>query len=105
MDHDAYSHASGVTQPETEPLGHESTETTHIYLEADRITTAHVLQKLTPAGVGVPRFRAKDDVLSFLTTQRLCAAEHDENHITRSFVVLTSHNPELRIIAVMRCSA
>jgi hypothetical protein len=68
MGHDACSHASRVTQQETEPLGHESTETTHIYLEADRITTAHVIQKLAPASVGGLRFMAKDDVMAFLAT-------------------------------------
>jgi integrase/recombinase XerD len=49
-------------------LGHESTETTHRYLEADLTTTAYALQKLVPAGVEVPRFRAQDDVLAFLAT-------------------------------------
>jgi hypothetical protein len=49
-------------------LGHESTETTHRYLEADLTTKEYALQKLVPAGVEVPRFRAKDDVLAFLAT-------------------------------------
>jgi hypothetical protein len=49
-------------------LGHESTETTHRYLEADRATKEYALQKLAPAGREVPRFRAKDDVLAFLAT-------------------------------------
>jgi len=68
MGHDACAHASGVTQQETEPLGHESTETTHMYLDADLTTKEYALQKLAPAGVEVPHFRAKDDVLAFLAT-------------------------------------
>ena len=49
-------------------LGHESTETTHMYLEADLATKEYALQKLAPTGMEVPRFRAKDDVLAFLAT-------------------------------------
>ncbi len=47
-------------------LGHESTQTTHIYLEADLETKERALNKLAPAGVEVPRYRAKDEVLAFL---------------------------------------
>lgn len=47
-------------------LGHESIETTHIYLEADLATKEQALGKLAPAGVEVPRFKAKDEVLAFL---------------------------------------
>jgi len=49
-------------------LGHESIETTHIYLEADLTTKERALNKLAPAGVEVPRFKAKDEVLAFLAT-------------------------------------
>jgi len=49
-------------------LGHESIETTHIYLEADLQTKERALSKLAPAGSEVPRFKAKDDVLAFLAT-------------------------------------
>src|SRR5262245_1181190 len=49
-------------------LGHESIETTHIYLEADLTTKERALNKLAPAGAEVPRFKAKDDVLAFLAT-------------------------------------
>jgi integrase/recombinase XerD len=49
-------------------LGHESSETTHIYLEADLQTKERALSKLAPAGAEVPRFKAKDDVLAFLAT-------------------------------------
>jgi len=47
-------------------LGHESIETTHIYLEADLTTKERALNKLAPAGAEVPRFKAKDEVLAFL---------------------------------------
>lgn len=47
-------------------LGHESIETTHIYLETDLATKEKALNKLAPAGAEVPRFKAKDEVLAFL---------------------------------------
>ncbi|HEX4950021.1 MAG TPA: tyrosine-type recombinase/integrase [Blastocatellia bacterium] len=46
-------------------LGHESTETTHIYLEADLQTKEQALEKLTPAGQEFKRYRAEDKVLAF----------------------------------------
>ncbi len=49
-------------------LGHESIETTHVYLEADLTTKEQALQKLAPAGKEVPRFKATDEVLAFLAT-------------------------------------
>jgi site-specific recombinase XerD len=49
-------------------LGHESIETTHIYLEADLTMKERALNKLAPAGAEVPRFKAKDEVLAFLAT-------------------------------------
>jgi integrase/recombinase XerD len=49
-------------------LGHERTETTHLDVEADLATKEHALQKRAPAGMEVPRFRAKDDGLAFLAT-------------------------------------
>ena len=49
-------------------LGHESIETTHVYLEADLATKERALNKLAPAGAEVPRFKAKDEVLAFLAT-------------------------------------
>jgi integrase/recombinase XerD len=47
-------------------LGHESVETTHVYLEADLQTKERALNKVAPAGAEVPRFKADDKVLSFL---------------------------------------
>jgi integrase/recombinase XerD len=49
-------------------LGHEQLDTTHMYLEADLATKERALDKLTPVGGAVPRFKAKDDVLAFLST-------------------------------------
>jgi integrase len=49
-------------------LGHESIETTHIYLEADLKTKERALEKLAPAGTTAPRYKAKGEVLAFLAT-------------------------------------
>jgi integrase len=49
-------------------LGHESMETTHIYLEADLATKERALEKLAPAGAAIPRFTAQEEVLAFLAT-------------------------------------
>jgi integrase/recombinase XerD len=48
-------------------LGHESVETTHIYVEADLTLKEQALAHLTPAGPGAGRFKAKDAVLTFLS--------------------------------------
>jgi site-specific recombinase XerD len=47
-------------------LGHESIETTHVYLEADLATKERALAKLTPAEGTVSRFKPVDSVLAFL---------------------------------------
>lgn len=49
-------------------LGHESIETTHIYLEADLKTKERALEKLAPAGLTVRRYKAEDEVLAFLAS-------------------------------------
>ena len=49
-------------------LGHESTETTHVYIEADLATKERALEKLAPAGQKPPRYKAGDAVLAFLAT-------------------------------------
>lgn len=49
-------------------LGHESLETTHIYVEADLAMKEQALQKLAPAGRDAPRFKADDKLLAFLAT-------------------------------------
>jgi len=49
-------------------LGHESLETTHVYVEADLATKERALEKLMPMP-GIPaRYRADDKLLDFLAT-------------------------------------
>ena len=48
-------------------LGHESLETTHVYVEADLATKERALNKLAPMPPGVPaRYRPDDKLLAFL---------------------------------------
>jgi integrase/recombinase XerD len=49
-------------------LGHESIETTHIYLQADLATKERALQKLAPVEEQSMRFTAADPLLAFLTS-------------------------------------
>jgi len=49
-------------------LGHESIETTHVYLEADLATKERALSKVAPAGAATSRFKAEDKVMAFLAT-------------------------------------
>jgi integrase/recombinase XerD len=49
-------------------LGHESIETTHVYVEVDMPTKERALQKLAPAGASVRKFTPGDRVLAFLAT-------------------------------------
>ena len=49
-------------------LGHESTETTHVYIEADLAIKERALEKLAPAGQKPSRYKAGDAVLAFLAT-------------------------------------
>ena len=48
-------------------LGHESLETTHIYIEADLQMKQQALEKVAPAGQGFRRFNPADDLLAFLS--------------------------------------
>jgi site-specific recombinase XerD len=47
-------------------LGHESIETTHVYVEADMATKERALEKLSPPESSGRRFKADDALLSFL---------------------------------------
>jgi integrase/recombinase XerD len=48
-------------------LGHESLETTHVYVEADLATKERALDKLAPVPPGTPaRYRPDDKLLAFL---------------------------------------
>lgn len=49
-------------------LGHESTETTHKYIEADLATKERALAKLPDAGKNLRRFKADDELLAFLAS-------------------------------------
>ncbi len=48
-------------------LGHETTETTHVYIEADLATKERALNKLAPPTAHVPKLKVKDSVLAFLS--------------------------------------
>jgi site-specific recombinase XerD len=47
-------------------LGHESVDTTQMYLDADLVTKERALALTAPAGVARRRFRAPDSLLAFL---------------------------------------
>lgn len=49
-------------------LGHESIETTHIYLQTDLKTKERALEKLEPVEGDLPRFKAEDPLLRFLAS-------------------------------------
>ena len=49
-------------------LGHESIETTHMYLEADLAMKEKALGKLDPVESEWKRFQANDPLLEFLAT-------------------------------------
>jgi integrase/recombinase XerD len=49
-------------------LGHESIETTHVYVEADLASKERALTKLAPAGAKIHRFKPNDALLAFLNT-------------------------------------
>jgi integrase/recombinase XerD len=49
-------------------LGHESIETTHIYVEADLATKERALERIAPANSSVRRFKADDTLLAFLAS-------------------------------------
>ena len=48
-------------------LGHETIETTHIYIQADLRMKERALEKLAPPDTATPRFQADDALLSFLS--------------------------------------
>ena len=49
-------------------LGHETIETTHIYVEADLSMKERALDKLAPPNTSTPRFQADDALLAFLSS-------------------------------------
>jgi len=50
-------------------LGHESIETTNVYLHANLAMKERALGKLAPAGTRFRRFEADDSLLAFLDAQ------------------------------------
>jgi integrase/recombinase XerD len=53
-------------------LGHESVETTQIYLHADLSIKERAIARTAPPDVKPGRYRASDSPLVFLDGQRLC---------------------------------
>ena len=49
-------------------LGHESVQTTHVYVEADLAAKQRALSKLKPVGTNVRRYKPQDQGLAFLAT-------------------------------------
>jgi site-specific recombinase XerD len=47
-------------------LGHESVETTHVYLEADLELKRRMLEKTTPQGGASAVYKPEDALLAFL---------------------------------------
>ncbi len=47
-------------------LGHESVETTYMYLHADLELKEEALARTTPSNVRLPRYRPDDELLAFL---------------------------------------
>jgi integrase/recombinase XerD len=47
-------------------LGHESTTTTHMYIEADLSMKERALERLQPPQTGIPRYRPPDKLMQFL---------------------------------------
>jgi hypothetical protein len=81
-------------------LGHESVETTQIYLEANLAMKEEILAKTTPPGGKPGRYRAGDALLAFLKDLRsgLCRATARPNvpdpSIDRHFRNPNSLHPE-----------
>lgn len=61
-------------------LGHESVETTHVYLNADLELKRRVLAKTAPPGSSAATFRPDDALLTFLNNlqcRKLCRVSAD----------------------------
>jgi len=59
---------SAVKRSEYGSFGHESIETTHIYVEADLAIKERALERIAPANCSVRRFKADDTLLAFLAS-------------------------------------
>src|SRR3546814_4669366 len=61
-------------------LGHEDTATTHMYVQADLAMKEQALMKLQPGTAAPGRFRASDNLMSFLKTLRGLIPYRSEEH-------------------------
>jgi integrase len=61
-------------------LGHESLDTTQIYLQADLASREAALSRLSPTESGYRRFQASDRLLAFLQGLRLCRPDRYSPH-------------------------
>ena len=57
-------------------LGHESSQTTHIYEHADAALKERAIARTAPLGAKPGRYRPSDTLLAFLENLRLCSARH-----------------------------
>ena len=64
-------------------LGHNSIQTTEIYLRADQADKLDAIQAITPPKQRRGKFRAPDKLLSFLKTQTLCGANSSEAYTAK----------------------
>jgi hypothetical protein len=82
-------------------LGHESTETTQIYLHADMQLKERALAHATSSGLTPDRFRPPDPLLAFLESLWLCRlTEPRKSENLRKEYDLTTptrHNPGVGI--------
>ena len=73
-------------------LGHESLETTHVYLEIDLAHKEQALYKLAPIEGPMARFTAPDPLLAFLTSLSLCRGARCQTCTTPWFAHCMRHN-------------
>jgi integrase/recombinase XerD len=59
-------------------LGHESIETTNVYVHANLAMKEKALAKVAPIGRRFRRFRANDHLLAFLESLRLRRGAHSD---------------------------
>lgn len=82
-------------------LGHESAETTRMYLHADMRMKEQALARTTESGLAPARFSPDDDLLAFLEDLRICRAVAPPKHDVSTARDWTRHNQARGIVAVM----
>src|ERR1700730_12828383 len=78
-------------------LGHESIETTHIYVEADLAMKERALERIAPATSSVRRYRADDALLAFHASLLIFRVLPNETQARSQFGTPTRNIPELGI--------